>query len=140
MRHSGRSTARSIVIWHGKIQIVDTLETLEPTTSLDVTTDQPQINRTLLLLVRPVILVAWNKPVNEKCLDCGFVGAEMKFSKTRGDFRKCLKCGNEWDAPKAPETELAEALAGCTGKLYLRASHLLGRRDGAARSTAADAR
>ena len=36
----------------------------------------------------------------------------MKFSKTRGDFRKCLKCGYEWVAPKAPETEPAEALAG----------------------------
>jgi DNA topoisomerase-1 len=58
--------------------------------------------------------VAWNKPVNEKCPDCGFVGAEMKFTKTRGDFRKCLKCGNEWDAPKTAEeaAEAAEALAG----------------------------
>jgi DNA topoisomerase I len=56
--------------------------------------------------------VAWNKPVNEKCPDCGFVGAEMKFTKARGDFRKCLKCGNEWDAPKAPETDEAPALAG----------------------------
>jgi hypothetical protein len=27
----------------------------------------------------------------------------MKFNKTRGDFRKCLKCGNEWDAPKTDE-------------------------------------
>ena len=57
--------------------------------------------------------VAWNKPVNEKCPDCSFVGAEMKFTKTRGDFRKCLKCGNEWDAPKPEEPlEAAEALAG----------------------------
>ena len=57
--------------------------------------------------------VAWNKPVNEKCPECGFVGAEMKFNKTRGDFRKCLKCGNEWDAPKTEEQpENAEALAG----------------------------
>jgi DNA topoisomerase I len=57
--------------------------------------------------------VAWNKPVNEKCPDCGFIGAEMKFTKTRGDFRKCLKCGNEWDAPKIEEpAETAEALAG----------------------------
>jgi DNA topoisomerase I len=56
--------------------------------------------------------VAWNKPVNEKCPDCGFVGAEMKFTKTRGDFRKCLKCGNEWDAPKQPDTdETPEAVA-----------------------------
>src|SRR5262245_15895637 len=55
--------------------------------------------------------VAWNKPVSEKCPECGFVGAEMKFTKARGDFRKCLKCGNEWDAPKTEEAD-AEALAG----------------------------
>ena len=54
--------------------------------------------------------VAWNKPVNEKCPECGFVGAEMKSNKTRGDFRKCMKCGNEWDAPKTEEP--VEALAG----------------------------
>jgi DNA topoisomerase-1 len=41
--------------------------------------------------------VAWNKPVAEKCPECGFEGAEMKSNKTRGEFRKCLKCGNEWD-------------------------------------------
>jgi DNA topoisomerase I len=59
--------------------------------------------------------VAWNKPVNEKCPECGFVGAEMKTSKARGDFRKCLKCGNEWDAPKSPETEAEEAAAALAG-------------------------
>jgi DNA topoisomerase-1 len=57
--------------------------------------------------------VAWNKPVNEKCPECGFVGAEMKSNKTRGDFRKCLKCGNEWDAPTTEEpVEGPAALAG----------------------------
>lgn len=56
--------------------------------------------------------VAWNKPVAEKCGECGFVGAEMKFAKTRGDYRKCLKCGNEWDVPSPEETPGAEALAG----------------------------
>src|SRR4051812_23418793 len=57
--------------------------------------------------------VAWNKPVAETCPDCGYVGAEMKFTKTRGDFRKCLKCGNEWDVAPAPETpEDVAALAG----------------------------
>jgi hypothetical protein len=35
----------------------------------------------------------------------------MKYTKARGDFRKCLKCGNEWDAPKTEETEDAEAVA-----------------------------
>jgi DNA topoisomerase I len=47
--------------------------------------------------------VAWNKPVKEVCPDCGYVGAEMKFTKARGDFRKCLKCGNEWDVAPLPE-------------------------------------
>jgi DNA topoisomerase-1 len=57
--------------------------------------------------------VAWNKPVAEICPECGYLGAEMKFTKARGDFRKCLKCGNEWDAPKQPdETEPETALAG----------------------------
>lgn len=56
--------------------------------------------------------VAWNKPVAEKCPECGYIGAEMKFTKARGDFRKCLKCGNEWDAPKTDEPLDAEALAG----------------------------
>jgi DNA topoisomerase-1 len=57
--------------------------------------------------------VAWNKPVAEVCPDCGYVGAEMKFTKARGDFRKCLKCGNEWDVAPAPETpEDVAALAG----------------------------
>ena len=57
--------------------------------------------------------VAWNKPVNETCPDCGFVGAEMKATKARGDYRKCLKCGNEWDAPKVEgDPEEPAALAG----------------------------
>ena len=57
--------------------------------------------------------VAWNKPVNEQCPDCGFVGAEMKSTKARGDYRKCLKCGNEWDAPRTEgDPEEAAALAG----------------------------
>jgi DNA topoisomerase-1 len=56
--------------------------------------------------------VAWNKPVKETCPECGFVGAEMKFTKARGDFRKCLKCGNEWDVPSNEPADSTEALAG----------------------------
>ncbi|MEP6989566.1 MAG: topoisomerase DNA-binding C4 zinc finger domain-containing protein, partial [bacterium] len=58
--------------------------------------------------------VAWNKPVAETCPECSYVGAEMKFTKARGDFRKCLKCGNEWDVPQPVEPlDTAEpALAG----------------------------
>jgi DNA topoisomerase-1 len=48
--------------------------------------------------------VVWDKPVPETCPDCGYVGAEMKSNKTRGEFRKCVKCANEWDvvAPEEP--------------------------------------
>lgn len=56
--------------------------------------------------------VVWNKPVAETCPECAYVGAEMKFTKARGNFRKCLKCGNEWDVPEEPVTEGQEALAG----------------------------
>ncbi len=51
--------------------------------------------------------VVWDKPVKEKCPECGYMGAEAKFKATRGHFRKCLKCQNEWDVP-APEEAVAE--------------------------------
>ncbi len=55
--------------------------------------------------------VCWDKPVLEKCPDCGFVGAESKSNKTRGHYRKCLKCANEWavEAPPEAEAEVAGA-------------------------------
>jgi DNA topoisomerase-1 len=53
--------------------------------------------------------VIWDKPVLEKCPECGYEGAEAKKNKTRGNYRKCLKCANEWDVT-LPEEE--EALAG----------------------------
>ncbi len=49
--------------------------------------------------------VVWDKPVAEVCPDCGYVGAEMKSNKTRGAYRKCLKCGNEWDVASPEEAE-----------------------------------
>ncbi len=52
--------------------------------------------------------VCWDKPVKEACPECGFEGAEAKSNKTRGDFRKCLKCANEWAAPEAAEVVAAE--------------------------------
>ncbi|MHB8839643.1 MAG: topoisomerase DNA-binding C4 zinc finger domain-containing protein, partial [Gemmatimonadaceae bacterium] len=55
--------------------------------------------------------VCWDKPVLEKCPECGFIGAEAKSNKTRGHFRKCLKCGNEWsvEAPADAEGEAVGA-------------------------------
>jgi DNA topoisomerase-1 len=55
--------------------------------------------------------VCWDKPVAETCAECGNVGAEAKSNKTRGTYRKCLKCGNEWSVvePSDAEAETAGA-------------------------------
>ena len=55
--------------------------------------------------------VVWDKPVAEACPECGYVGAEAKTNKTRGAFRKCLKCANEWDVPSPDEAELVAEVA-----------------------------
>jgi hypothetical protein len=52
----------------------------------------------------------WDKPVLEACPECGYMGAEAKSNKTRGTYRKCLKCQNEWDV-ETPEGADAEAEA-----------------------------
>ena len=51
--------------------------------------------------------VCWDKPVAETCPECGNLGAEAKSTKTRGHFRRCLKCQNEWDVamPEGVEAE-----------------------------------
>ncbi len=49
--------------------------------------------------------VCWDKPVLEPCPECAFVGAEAKSNKTRGHYRKCLKCANEWAIEAPPEAE-----------------------------------
>jgi DNA topoisomerase-1 len=41
--------------------------------------------------------VIWDKPVPEVCPECGYVGAEMKSNKTRGEYRRCINCANEWE-------------------------------------------
>ena len=51
--------------------------------------------------------VCWDKPVAETCPECGYVGAESKSSKTRGSYRKCLKCANEWSVNETAEHEVA---------------------------------
>ncbi|MBX9928369.1 MAG: type I DNA topoisomerase [Gemmatimonadaceae bacterium] len=53
--------------------------------------------------------VCWDKPVAEPCPDCGNVGAEAKSNKTRGHYRKCLKCANEWTVEAPAEAEAALA-------------------------------
>ncbi len=51
--------------------------------------------------------VCWDKPVAEVCPECGNVGAEAKSSKTRGSYRRCLKCANEWTVAEPAEAEVA---------------------------------
>ena len=36
-----------------------------------------------------------------------YVGAEAKSNKTRGEYRRCISCANEWEVSEAP----AEAVA-----------------------------
>jgi DNA topoisomerase-1 len=51
--------------------------------------------------------VCWDRPVPEPCPECGYRGAEAKKSKSRGEYRRCLKCGNEWVVAHAEEVEAA---------------------------------
>ena len=54
--------------------------------------------------------VCWDRPVAEKCPECGYLGAEKKQTKARGPYRKCLKCANEWavaDPAEVPEAVVA---------------------------------
>ena len=55
--------------------------------------------------------VVWDKPVKDVCPECGYAGAEAKFKASRGHFRKCLKCANEWDVPAPDEANDAELVA-----------------------------
>ena len=47
--------------------------------------------------------VTWDKPVRETCPECGYEGAEAKSTKARGEYRRCLKCQNEWEIKPQPE-------------------------------------
>jgi len=51
--------------------------------------------------------VCWDKPVAEACPECGYVGAEAKSNKTRGSYRKCLKCGKEWGVAEPADAAVA---------------------------------
>lgn len=55
--------------------------------------------------------VIWDKPVLETCPECGYLGAEAKHNKTRGDYRKCIKCGNEWDVTADTGADVAMGIA-----------------------------
>ena len=43
----------------------------------------------------------WHRPVPDRCTECGNEGAEQRSTKARGDYRRCLKCGNEFPVEEA---------------------------------------
>jgi DNA topoisomerase-1 len=55
--------------------------------------------------------VIWDKPVPEVCPECSYIGAEMKSNKTRGEYRRCISCANEWEPAEAPAESPVEAVA-----------------------------
>ncbi|KPJ94224.1 MAG: DNA topoisomerase I [Gemmatimonas sp. SG8_17] len=40
---------------------------------------------------------SWYRPSPEECPVCGYVGAEMRSTKARGEYRRCVKCGQEFE-------------------------------------------
>ena len=55
--------------------------------------------------------VCWDRPVPDKCPECGYLGAEKKQTKARGPYRKCVKCANEWAVEELVEAvEAVEAV------------------------------
>jgi DNA topoisomerase-1 len=54
--------------------------------------------------------VIWDKPVPEVCPECGYLGAEMKANKTRGEYRRCISCANEWEPAEVPPEPEAVAV------------------------------
>lgn len=45
----------------------------------------------------------WYRPVPDVCPDCGYEGAERRVTKTRGEYRRCLKCEHEFEAEEPAE-------------------------------------
>ncbi|HXV86449.1 MAG TPA: type I DNA topoisomerase [Gemmatimonadales bacterium] len=45
----------------------------------------------------------WYRPVPDTCPQCGYVGAEQRTTKARGEYRRCVKCGHEFGAKAAEE-------------------------------------
>jgi DNA topoisomerase-1 len=43
----------------------------------------------------------WHRPVPDTCPDCGNEGAEQRSTKARGEYRRCLKCSNEFPVQEA---------------------------------------
>ncbi len=49
----------------------------------------------------------WYRPVPETCPQCGYLGAEKRITKARGEYRKCLKCEHEFALPEGTPAAVA---------------------------------
>jgi DNA topoisomerase-1 len=50
----------------------------------------------------------WHRPVPDTCPECGYVGAERRSTKARGEFRRCLKCQSEFTVEDEPAESAVE--------------------------------
>jgi DNA topoisomerase I len=55
--------------------------------------------------------VVWDRPVPEQCPSCNYVGAEVKSTKARGEYRRCINCQHEWEVEQPADVEEREAVA-----------------------------
>jgi DNA topoisomerase-1 len=46
----------------------------------------------------------WHRPVPEQCPSCGNLGAERRVTKVRGEYRRCLKCEDEFMPESVTDT------------------------------------
>ncbi|MBI2073573.1 MAG: type I DNA topoisomerase [Gemmatimonadetes bacterium] len=49
----------------------------------------------------------WYRPVPDTCPRCGYLGAEKRATKARGEYRKCLKCEHEFAVPEGTPATIA---------------------------------
>ncbi len=49
----------------------------------------------------------WYRPVPETCPQCGYLGAEKRMTKARGEYRRCLKCEHEFSLPEGTPAAVA---------------------------------
>ena len=50
----------------------------------------------------------WYRPGPDTCPSCGHVGAERRVTKSRGEYRRCLKCEHEFTVETAEEETPAQ--------------------------------
>jgi DNA topoisomerase-1 len=50
----------------------------------------------------------WHRPVPEECPSCKFVGAEKRATKARGEYRRCLKCEEEFLPESIPSAAASQ--------------------------------